>query len=505
MRRLGLVAAVLSTLLGGVARGQERTQPLLLVLRGRDAHGLERFIARSHRHWLDPHEFGQRFGAPPASVRRAARWLRANGLRVRHRYADRTLIECDDPPDAVARTFGVRLGRAHGRFRASHPPVVPAELGALDVLGLDGARTVPRFAIRPAARTPGNRFYISPADFRRMYGLDAPTVAPLTGAGQRISVPALGDADGTAVANFRAFFGLPPATVKTVIAGHDPGPNVDPSFRTEATLDVTWAGAVAPAAEIEVVRGSDLLVILGRQVNVNPAPIISISLAVCSSHRMLQRLARATDVLFREAAAQGQTVLVASGDTGAINCDRREADVLAASPHVTAVGGTEVDPVRDAAGNAVGYGSERAWNTGSAASGGGRATFFPRPFYQRGGTGRAVPDVAAPADDYPIGVGSRLVCCIGGTSAAAPAWAGIVALLAQARGQPLGLLNPTLYRLGRLQAHGGPAVFHDVTQGSSTVRLKGKLRPGFAAHRGYDLTTGWGSPDVPALLGAIGG
>ena len=187
MRRLGLVVAVLSVLLGGVARGQEHTQPLLLVLRGRDAHGLERFIARSHRHWLDPHEFGQRFGAPPASVRRAARWLRANGLRVRHRYADRTLIEFDGPPDAVARTFGVRLGRAHGRFRASHPPVVPAELGALDVLGLDGARTVPRFAIRPAARTPGNRFYISPADFRRMYGLDAPTVAPLTGAGQRIS------------------------------------------------------------------------------------------------------------------------------------------------------------------------------------------------------------------------------------------------------------------------------------------------------------------------------
>jgi len=100
---------------------------------------------------------------------------------------------------------------------------------------------------------------------------------------------------------------------------------------------------------------------------------------------------------------------------------------------------------------------------------------------------------------------SRVVCCIGGTSAAAPAWAGVVALLAEARGHPLGLLNPTLYQLGRAQLHGGPAVFHDVVQGSTTVRLNGKLRPGFAAHRGYDLTTGWGSPDVPALLGALGG
>src|SRR5438128_4110563 len=504
MRWLGLVAAVLSVLLGGVARGQERTQPLLLVLRGRDAHGLERFIARSHRHWLDPHAFGQRFGAPPASGRRAARWLRANGLRVRHRYAGRTLIEFDGPPDAVARTFGVRLGRAHGRFRASHPPVVPAELGALDVLGLDGARTVPRFAIRPAARTPGNRFYISPADFRRMYGLDAPTVAPLTGAGQRISVPAIGDADGTAGADFRAFFGLPPTGLGAVVVGQDPGPGQGP-FRTEATLDATWAGAVAPAAEIEVVRGTDLFLILARQVNVNPAPVISISLAVCLSHAVLPRLARAADTIFRQAAAQGQTVLVASGDTGAFSCGRREVDVLAASPHVTAVGGTEVEPLRDNAGDAVGYGSERAWNTGSTASGGGRATFFPRPFYQRGGEGRAVPDVAAPADDYPIGVGSHVVCCIGGTSAAAPAWAGVVAILAEARGQPLGLLNPTLYRLGRGQRLGGPRVFHDVVQGSTGVRLGRVVRPGFTAHRGYDLTTGWGSPDVPALLGALGG
>ena len=431
MRRLSLLATVLPALLAGVAGAQERTQPLLLVLRGRNPHGLERFIARPHRRWLEPQEFGRRFGASPASLEHATDWLRARGLRVRHRYAGRTLIEFDGTPEAVREAFGVRLGRAHGRFRASRTPVVPAELGALDVLGLDGARAVPRLAAQPTARTAGNRFYISPADFRRIYGLDAPTVASLTGAGQRISVPAIGDADGSAVANFRAFFGLPPATLRTVVAGQDPGPG-QTAFRTEATLDATWAGAVAPGAELEVVRGTDLFVILGRQVNVNPAPIISISLAVCSSHRVLTRLARAADVLFREAAAQGQTVLVASGDTGAYSCGRREVDVLAASPHVVAVGGTEVDPLRDDAGNAVGYGSERAWNTGPAASGGGRATFFPRPAYQRGGNGRAVPDVAAPADDYPIGVGSRVVCCIGGTSAAAPAWAGVVALLAQA-------------------------------------------------------------------------
>src|SRR5207253_289842 len=302
------------------------------------------------------------------------------------------------------------------------PPRPPAELGALDVLGLEGARTAPRITVRPAARTPGNRFYISPADFRRIYGLDAPSVAPLTGAGQRISIPAIGEADGDAVANFRAFFGLPPTTLRDVVAGQDPRLGQGP-FRTEATLDAPWAGAVARAA----------------------------------------------------------------------------------SPHVTAVGGTGVQPLRDEAGDAVGYGSERAWNTGSTASGGGRANFFPRPFYQRRGVGRAVPDVAAPADDYPIGVGSRVVCCIGGTSAAAPAWAGVVALLGEARGRPLGLLNPTLYRLGRQQGYGGPRVFHDVVDGTTAVRRGAAVRPGFRAHRGYDLTTGWGSPDVPGLLAALGG
>ncbi|TMB01676.1 MAG: hypothetical protein E6J70_07925 [Deltaproteobacteria bacterium] len=210
MRRLGLLATVLASLIASAAGADERTQPLLLVLRGRNPLGLERFIAAPRRHWLDPHEFGRRFGASPRSLRRAARWLRARGLRVRHRFADRTLIQFDGPPAAVAAAFDVRLGRAHGRFRSSRPPLLPAELGALDVLGLDGARAAPRFTVGPAARTAGNRFYISPADFRHIYGLDAPAVASLSGAGQRISIPAIGDADGDAVANFRAFFGLPP-------------------------------------------------------------------------------------------------------------------------------------------------------------------------------------------------------------------------------------------------------------------------------------------------------
>src|SRR5437763_11189312 len=122
MRRVGLLATVLASLVASAAGGEERTQPLLLVLRGRNPLGLERFIARPHRRWLDPHEFGRRFGASPRSLRSATRWLRTQGLRVRHRFADRTMIQFDGPPAAVAAAFGVRLVRAHGRFRSARPP-----------------------------------------------------------------------------------------------------------------------------------------------------------------------------------------------------------------------------------------------------------------------------------------------------------------------------------------------------------------------------------------------
>jgi len=135
------------------------------------------------------------------------------------------------------------------------------------------------------------------------------------------------------------------------------------------------------------------------------------------------------------------------------------------------------------------------WNDGAGASSGGGRTTFPRPLYQRGvGWRRTIPDVAFPASSvYPIILrGQRLLA--GGTSAAAPAWAGVVARVAQLRGRRVGFLNPALYRLGRVQQRGGAAVFHDVVTGNNG---------GFAAGPGYDLATGWGSIDGAALFDAL--
>src|SRR5581483_10423122 len=150
MRRL-LLATLLGILLGGVAGAGERTQPLLLMLRGRDSPALDRWLAHSHRRPLDPAAFGRRFGASPETVARATRWLEARGLAVRRVYAGRTLIEFDGPPDAVAAAFQVRLGRAHGRWRSARPPVAPLDVDALDVVGLEGAHPATRLTVRPRA------------------------------------------------------------------------------------------------------------------------------------------------------------------------------------------------------------------------------------------------------------------------------------------------------------------------------------------------------------------
>jgi len=202
--------------------------------------------------------------------------------------------------------------------------------------------------------------------------------------------------------------------------------------------------------------------------------------------------------LFRQAASEGKTVLVASGDSGPRSCPKGGLDPFASSPWVTAVGGTTPTPILDH-GVATGYGTEVAWDDSTGASGGGNGR-TARPRYQRGSAHRTVPDVAFPADGiYPIGYQGHVQCCVGGTSAAAPTWAGAIAQLDQVLGQRVGFLNETLYALGRAQQKGGPAVFHDVTTGTNAF---GAAR-GFRARPGYDLATGWGSMNGPVFFAAF--
>ncbi len=476
----------------------------------------EQLDPRSPRYhaWLTPTAFGDRFGAPAAAYAQALAWLAARGFERVRPWPGRLGIGFDGPAGRVRRAFHTALREYTWQGRRHHAPEGPPLLPVFGttrpsaLLGLDSFA-----APRPHARSGGATF-LAPADVATVYGLAPAYAAGARGLGASVAVVAGSDFADDDVALFRRSFGLPPSPVVKHFVSSNPGIG-DSSALLEVLLDTQWAGATAPEATVIAVighgdLGNAINEAIAAAVNDDVAPVVNVSYDVCEPGAGAQTAA-AYDALFRQAAAQGQSVLVAAGDAGAADCapesQEPAVNALAASPWVTAVGGTTVDPRFDAAGNATGYGGEVVWNDSDGATGGGRSMFFAKPVWQTGpgvpaDGARDVPDVAlaaSPTDPgFAVAVGGRGLV-FGGTSVSAPIWAGMAALLVAKQGGPLGLLNPELYRLGAAQAAGGEAVFHDVTAGTNAVRAT----PGFAAGPGFDLATGWGSFDGAALLDAF--
>jgi kumamolisin len=261
-------------------------------------------------------------------------------------------------------------------------------------------------------------------------------------------------------------------------------------------LDIEVAGAIAPAAQIAVYfspntdQGFLDAVTTAIHDTTNKPSVISISWGGPESSWTQQSLT-AFDQAFQAAAAMGITVCVAAGDNGSSDGATDGSDHVdfpASSPYVLACGGTSIQ----ASGNSIT--AETVWNDGAqgGATGGGISTFFPRPPYQEGLsaaltaggtkplTNRGVPDTAGDADEntgYDVRVdGSNTV--IGGTSAVAPLWAGLIARINGTNGHPVGYLNPMLYQ--------NQSAFNDITQGNNGD---------FAAASGWDACTGMGTPN----------
>jgi len=335
------------------------------------------------------------------------------------------------------------------------------------------------------------------------------------------------------VADFDSRFGLPPAriqVIRTTLAGSSASPwlagveevedtelvhavapdatirelLVDPAdVSTPVKFAGTWATAVRIAARNgEVISQSGI----GQDFNLGEDSWTSAEVATMNS-------------ALQYAAARHVTVVVASGDEGAIgegsSTPVREVILPTSDPLVLAVGGTSLtaNPVTGA------YISETAWNTPGlppqpGASGGGFSHLFARPAYQDGvpgiGATRGVPDVAADAESgtgmalaFSHGGGQGYILVgAGGTSAGAPFWAGLIALADQQAGHPLGFVNPAIYQIAR-----GPLyhqAFHDITTGNNTVVLTSTSPPvtitGYQAGPGWDPVTGWGTPDAQVLI-----
>ncbi len=392
----------------------------------------------------------------------------------------------------------------------------------------------------------------SPEQIQQAFHLPALYKQGYDGTGQTIVILGAGHTT-TLKADLHRFdhvWGLPdPPSFKIMNVAGPPVPYTCPDkeddLALENTLDVEWAHAIAPGANIILLIGSNdsggskedncLFYGLDRALNYaldnHLGQIVTISyggselgvIGETAEDKALDLAAyRREDAILKNAVTNGITVLASSGDTGATNPNggdgpnalwpRPNVSWPASDPYVLAVGGTTLQ-IKDASGS---YASEIVWDDGDAyggTSGGGRSAVFAEPSYQRGLPNqslfkgrRGLPDVSFPAEpsydlyaSFESGVLGQASPgrfkhwdVIGGTSASAPCWAGLIAIANQMRGQPLGFIQPALYSLR------GKAM-HDITSGDNGY---GGV-PGYSARPGYDLATGWGTPIADRFLVAL--
>ncbi|HTT75288.1 MAG TPA: protease pro-enzyme activation domain-containing protein [Candidatus Binataceae bacterium] len=504
---------------------------------------------RYHR-WLTPSQFDRRFGRTRAEVRAVGDWLQAQGFQLGQQSL-RSITATGTAVVAEA-AFNTALAASPDNLRYANvsDPEIPARFGHLigSIEGLSNtARAVPLMRIAPhnfsvlapaaaldaadaveglSAIGPipiysnGDGVGFGPQDLYTFYD-EAPLENSGTdgSGGDCIALPETSDYLSSAVSLFDTTFALPAANITEVFPdGHDPG--IGPAG-TETLIDVEWAHTVAPGAPITVYVGAGATALqdaIERAVSDDTCGAISISYEYCDTSSSF--FTGTLDPIFAQAAAQGQSVFVASGDTGAagiaepagaIGCSTgtsQNVSEMAADPNVTSVGGSEFVPDYDADDNDIGFVPETVWNdpSGSAAgaSGGGASTIFSKPAYQLASTpadgARDVPDVAFAASainpgfylGYDSGGSAALECCVGGTSVAAPMWAGLIKLISQSYGR-LGNVDQILYQLGPL---GGSVGIRDVTAGNNSFNGV----TGFNAVPGYDQATGWGSADITTLV-----
>jgi subtilase family serine protease len=378
------------------------------------------------------------------------------------------------------------------------------------------------------------------------YGLNGLIDAGMVGAGQTIVIiDSYGSPTIAAdLAAFDAGYGLPDPPSFKVIAPlgtvpFDPTTYPDQySWAAETTLDVEWAHAMAPGAaivlltspvdETEGVQGlPEFLALEKYALDHHLGKIISQSWGATENTLFADtagpqgpKVIADFSAFYLRAALEHVTVLAAAGDNGSSNLETDGVTFYpfptvgfpASSPLVTSVGGTTL--YADTSGN---YQSETVWsNPGCCAGGGGISQIFEEPLYQQlslpkdvrrqlGGR-RGVPDVSYNADcnnvilvylSY-LGAADAGFYGICGTSEGSPQWAGIVADLNQYAGRPLGFLNPALYALGGIGRFG--SLGRDIKVGNNALLdVPGAVAPGYSATRGWDLASGWGTPNLVEL------
>jgi subtilase family serine protease len=548
----------------------------------------------AHYHkWLTPAQFGKRFGMSQGDIDKVVAWLESEGFTVTGVANGRNLISFRGTVGQIEAVFHTEIhnylvgGEMH--YANATEPSVPAALADV-VLGfqhLHNFHPRPRAQVRKvdshfSSSVSGSHF-LSPGDFATIYDVKGLYAAGTTGTGQMIAIIGQTTVNLTDLSNFRSAAGLAAkAPTMTLVPSTGTGTRCS-GDEGESDLDLEWSGGVAQNANIIFVyvgilsgetctnRTKSVWDALQYAIDNKVAPVISTSYGFCESG-LGSAFANQVRGWVQQGNSQGQTIMAASGDAGAADCDNSGStsatggfavDVPAAIPEVTGGGGTEffgdstsgadapywagTTGSTDTISSALEYIPEEGWNDttfelahsgGISASGGGASIYFAKPTWQTG-TGvpadgkRDVPDIALNAsadhdgylfcsEDGPNNTivatcssgfrdSNQNLAVVGGTSAVAPTFAAIVALINQDLGNSppagLGNINPKLYELAASNA----AAFNDVTtgnnivpctQGSTSCPPSAPFQYGFSAGTGYDQVTGLGSVNASTLAQA---
>jgi len=492
-----------------------------------------------HR-FLTPQEFTDEFGPTVDQQQQVVSYLRSQGLTVTSISPNGLLIDANASVAQAQSAFQVvinnyRLG-SRTFFANASAPTIPSTLSSLiaSIGGLDNSVKLHPLShrINPKSGKPGLGTRLShaqpnaqsgykPADLVGAYNAAPLQQAGVLGNNQTVAVFELDGYQSSDVTQYLQTYNLGTPNISNVLVDGTTGSAGAGAIEVE--LDIEVVAAMAPKANQIVYEGPNTTQgvndTYNKIVTDNKAQITTISWGECETASGAAEL-QTLDTIFKQGAAQGIAMYAASGDSGAYDCNDTSlaVDSPAGDPYITAVGGTNLQLSGSA------YGSESVWSNPTdtqrspqgAGGGGGLSSTFAQPSWQTGpgvknqysNGKREVPDVSAdadPATGYSVyctvsasGCPSSGWIVVGGTSAAAPLWAGSTATIneyLQKQGKSrMGFANPVLYGLFNGQEPFPP--FHDVTSGNNLF---------YPSTTGYDMASGIGSPDIYNIARDIAG
>lgn len=464
----------------------------------------------NYHQFLTPKQFAEQFGPTTNDYQSLIDFARTNGFTIKRTHTNRALLMVSGAVSDIERAFHVtmRVYQHPDERRNFYAPDVEPTLDTdVPVLTIGGFNDfiVPKpmslkmqSAANPAGTGsgPGNGYIGN--DFRAAY---VPGVA-LKGAGQSVALVEFDSYYTNDITSYRSLAGLPNVPLTNVIVD---AMGATGSNNMEVSLDIDMAMALAPGlSQIIVYEGTSPDNVLAQMANDGLANQMSASWTYTDDANTQQD--------FQQFGAQGESFFNASGDSGAYTSPGNPVAPPTDDPYLTSVGGTTLTTT----GPGGAYVSETVWNwyttgAGPYGSSGGVSSTFNLPSWQsgmnwktNGGSrfARNLPDVAFTGDNVFIYYNNGSQGILGGTSCAAPLWAAFTALVNQqaaALGQTnAGFLNPALYSIGKGATYTND--FNDITTGNNTNSYSSTK---FFAFPGFDLCTGWGTPNGAMMISAL--